>query len=84
MVLLGVVAGSGKDATSPHADFRSGVALIAVDGQRARPYRVGALVDGRWRVRSFSRGTAVLQATDGAMADITLQVPHRGAAVGRP
>jgi len=37
-----------------------GVALIAVEGQRALPYRVGSLVDGRWWVQSVGRRTVTL------------------------
>jgi general secretion pathway protein C len=42
-------------------DGQGGVALIATDGQRAKPYRVGATVDGRWQVQSVSARAAVLQ-----------------------
>jgi general secretion pathway protein C len=41
-------------------DGHTGVALIATDGQKAKPYRVGADVDGRWRVQSVSARTVVL------------------------
>ena len=58
--LVGVVAQSGsssQQARQPHG----GVALIATDGQRARPYAVGAQLDGRWVVHDVTRGTVVLR-----------------------
>lgn len=61
-------------------DGQSGVALIATDGQKPKPYRVGATVDGRWAVESVSARAVVLRPlpsvvhsqTQGAM---TLQLP---------
>jgi general secretion pathway protein C len=41
-------------------DGQTGVALIATDGQKAKPYRVGADIDGRWRVQSVAARTVVL------------------------
>ncbi len=57
--LVGVVAegGSASQARRSH----SGVALIATDGQRAKPYVVGAPVDGRWVVHSVTNRTVVLR-----------------------
>lgn len=54
---------------------RSGVALIAIDGQRPGTYRVGAVVDGRWAVQSVERRTVVLQSADSAGERITLSLP---------
>lgn len=55
--LMGVVA-DGREAQSRRS--HSGVALIATDGQRARPYAVGAQVDGRWVVHSVAKRAVVL------------------------
>jgi len=43
----------------------AGVALIAVDGQRPSPYRVGAVLDGRWRVHAVERRGVVLHPLQG-------------------
>ncbi len=50
VVLLGV-AGASKG---------KGVALLSVDGQPAKPYRVGAEVAGGWRLVEVAGRTAVL------------------------
>jgi hypothetical protein len=58
--LVGVVAQGGtsaQQARQPHG----GVALIATDGQRARPYAVGAQLDGRWVVHDVTRRSVVLR-----------------------
>lgn len=57
--LLGVVADrSGK-----------GVALISVDGQPAKPYRVGSALDGGWTLQQVGTRTATLSpAANGATA----------------
>jgi len=60
---------------------RSGVALIAIDGQRPSPYRVGAEIDGRWTVEAVERRTVVLrplQATGAGAGRITLALPING------
>jgi general secretion pathway protein C len=86
--LLGVVAPAAVGLESGPASS-SGVALIAVDGQRALPYRVGAVLDGRWQVQSVQRRAVVLAATNGANGDTsttqtqTLRVPEPGAVTGR-
>ena len=59
--LLGVVAAAGGG---------SGVALIAVEGQRPQPYRVGAVLDGRWQVRAVQRRSVELVA-HGATQPVT-------------
>lgn len=58
--LVGVVAQGGvaaQQTRQPHG----GVALVAIDGQRARPYAVGAELDGRWVVDEVTRRTVVLR-----------------------
>ena len=87
--LLGVVAPAAT-GSSLAAESSSGVALIAVDGQRALPYRVGAVVDGRWQVQSVQRRAVVLAAIGQATATAdttvttqTLRVPEAGAAASR-
>jgi general secretion pathway protein C len=57
--VLGVVAPTASDSGS-------GVALVSVDGQRPLPYRVGAVLDGRWQVQSVQRRAVVLVAMAGA------------------
>lgn len=63
-VLTGVVAPAGPSGGS-------GVALIAIEGQRPSPYRVGAVLDGRWRVHAVERRSVVLQPVSGAAAGVT-------------
>ncbi len=50
-----------------------GSALIAVDGQPARPYRVGSAVGEGWVLRSVAARQAVLAAEGGAA--VTLELP---------
>jgi general secretion pathway protein C len=64
-VLTGVVAPAATGRSSQGGE-RSGVALIAIEGQRPSPYRVGAVLDGRWRVHSVERRSVVLQPVQGA------------------
>jgi general secretion pathway protein C len=76
-VLTGVVAPAGQAGGS-------GVALIAIEGQRPSPYRVGAVLDGRWRVQAVERRAVVLQPESGdAGATTTLSLPT-AALVGQP
>ena len=63
-VLTGVVAPAGQSGGS-------GVALIAIEGQRPSPYRVGAVLDGRWRVHAVERRSVVLQPVSGGAAGAT-------------
>jgi len=65
--LIGVAA--------PRAGTRGpGVALIAVDGKPARPYRVGALVDGDWHLQTISaRGVSL--GPSGGTAAVQLELP---------
>lgn len=61
--LVGVVAEGGGASSARRS--HGGVALIATDGQRARPYAVGATVDGRWVVHSVTNRTVVLRPMEG-------------------
>ncbi len=63
--LLGVVA----------ARSHRGAALIAVDGKPARPYRVGATIDEGLMLQSVQGRRAVLAATAGGPAVLTLELP---------
>ena len=63
--LLGVVAG-------PHG---AGVALISVDGKPARPYEVGARVDGPLLLKSVASRQATLAGGLDAPAAVTLDLP---------
>lgn len=83
--LVGVVAEGGCASSARRSP--GGVALIATDGQRARPYSVGATVDGRWKVQSVTNFTVVLrpmgvgipagnpQTTENVPGAITLVLP---------
>ncbi len=64
-VLVGVLADSQ----------RGGAALIAVDGKAAKPYRVGATVDGKLVVQSVVGRRAVLSASMEGPAQMTLELP---------
>ena len=64
--LLGVAAENGQGG-------RTGAALISVDGQPAKPVRVGALVEGAWLLRSVTGRRAVLSSSDGSQ--MTLELP---------
>jgi len=63
--LLGVVAGAPG----------GGSALIALDGQPARPYRVGHAVDDGLVLRSVGARQAILAATQEGPAVLTLEMP---------
>lgn len=65
LTLLGVVADS----------FNGGAALISVDGKPARPFAVGALVDGRLQLQSVSGRRAVLATDRNGPAEVTLELP---------
>lgn len=61
-------------------DGQTGVALIATDGQKPKPYRVGATVDGRWAVESVSVRAVVLRPLPSVVhsqtqGPMTLQLP---------
>lgn len=63
--LLGVVA----DTSS------GGAALISVDGKPARPFAVGASVDGRLLLQSVTGRRAALAADRNGPAEVTLELP---------
>ena len=73
-VLSGVVAD----------DSRQGAALIAVDGEPPRPFRVGATVGDGYVLQAVDHRTASLGASrDGAPA-LTLQLPEQPMALPAP
>lgn len=75
MQLLGVVA------DRRHA----GVALIALDGQPARPYRVGSVLEGGYKLISVSLRSAQLSPESGGDVRITLELdPLVTAPAGAP
>lgn len=63
--LIGVIAGR------PYAS----AALISVDGQEAKPVRVGTLVDNEMVLESVSSRQAVLISSTGASQKIILDMP---------
>ncbi len=66
LALVGVVA-NGRNG---------GAALISVDGKPARPFRVGALVEGEWTLQSVAQRRAVLSGRDGSDGEFTLELPN--------
>lgn len=76
--LVGVIAPRAGSAGSAGA----GVALIAVDGQPARPFRVGARVDGRLVLQAVSSRGADIGPAGGppaaTLAAPTLPAPNTG------
>lgn len=65
--LAGVVAGSTPESLA-------GVALIAVDGKPAKPYAVGARIDGDWVVQSVARRSVAI-GPEGGSAAVVLDLP---------
>lgn len=65
MRLLGVVA----DRNS------GGVALISIDGQAAKPYRVGSQIEDGYRLTKVAKRSATLSPAQSAGAAITLELP---------
>ena len=63
--LVGVLAGR----------FRAGAALISVDGQEAKPIRVGTLVNDGVMLLSVTGRRAVLSIGTGTPAKFTLELP---------
>lgn len=63
--LLGVVANRAQ----------SGVALISVDGQPPRPYRVGSTLEGGWKLQKVGARSATLTPTSSDGAALTLELP---------
>ena len=68
-VLAGVVA----DPSS-----KAGAALIAIDGKPAKPFRVGALVDGALVLQSVAPRRAVLAPREGGASALTLEMAKAG------
>ncbi len=66
--LVGVLAGQASG---------SGAALIAVDGKPARPYRVGAALEGGLVLQSLGPRQARLGAAVDGPAVLTLEMPQR-------
>ena len=67
LVLQGVLAGQAQD---------SGAALIALDGQQPKPYRVGAVV-GDWVLLALGPREARLGPRADGPVSVTLEVPVR-------
>ena len=63
--LVGVLADSAS----------GGAALISVDGKPAKPYRVGAAVDGNLRLLSVNGRRALLAESTQGAAQVTLDMP---------
>jgi len=72
--LLGVVASAGSS--------RQGAALIAVDDQPARPYRVGATLEGGLVLQSVGRTTVRLGPSLSGPGTVELAVPALPTAKG--
>lgn len=71
--LLGVVANRAQ----------VGVALIAVDGQPPRPYRVGSVLQGGWTLQKVGSRSATLASGDSGVAAVTIELAALpGAATG--
>ena len=66
-VLFGIAATAGGQ----------GVALIALDGKPARPYRVGSLVADDLMLKSISKTGVVLAASLTSPEGVTLELPER-------
>lgn len=64
-VLIGVVADTAH----------GGAALIAVDGKPAKPFSVGATVDGRLVLQSVTGRRAVLGSAMDGPAEVALELP---------
>lgn len=65
MRLVGVVAGRAS----------GGVALISIDGQAAKPYRVGSQIDDGYRLTKVAKRSATLSPVQSAGAAFTLELP---------
>lgn len=70
--LLGVLAPVARDAA--HSPSEVGVALIAVDGKPARPYRIGAALDDGLVLQSVERRSASI-GPPGAAPSTVLELP---------
>jgi len=65
--LLGVIAQGGAGSR--------GSALISVDGQPAKPYRVGDKVNDEWVLHSVKARAAYLSSSPAVPASVTLELP---------
>ncbi len=65
LVLSGVVAGQGTQ----------GAAVISINGQVAKPVRVGQAVNADWRLASVTAREAVLVSPQGARMTLSLPAP---------
>ena len=65
LVLSGVVAGQGAQ----------GAAVISINGQAAKPVRVGQAVNADWRLASVTAREAVLLSPQGARMTLSLPAP---------
>ena len=75
MRLLGIVAGRSN----------GGVALISIDGQVARPYRVGSQIDDSYKLSKVEKRSATLTPMQAQGADFRLELPASAAdAAPRP
>ncbi len=68
--LIGVVANRAH----------TGVALISVDGQTPRPYRVGSVLEGGWKLQKVDTRSATLTTAESAAAPVTIELAPRTAA----
>ncbi len=71
-VLTGVVVGNSA---------RQGIALVAVDGKPARPYRIGGQLSEGVLLQSVESRQAVLASAKDAPAGATLELPKQASAV---
>jgi general secretion pathway protein C len=93
--LFGSAAAASSVAVAPEASSRfhlvgvaapladapqgGGIALVSIDGKPARPFRVGARVEGDLLLRSVARRSATFGPASGETA-FTLELPPRAAA----
>ena len=68
-LLQGVLAGTASGG---------GAALIAIDNQPARPFRLGATVTDGLVVKSLGRRQVRLGPSEGTEGAVTLEVPEKG------
>ena len=74
MRLLGVVAGRKS----------GGVALISIEGELPRPYRVGSLIDDSYKLTRVAARSATLSPTQTDGRPFTLELPLASAVPGMP
>ncbi len=79
--VLGAVPQTAQSPAAPvAANAPDGAALIAVNGQPPRPYRVGALLEGGLVLQSVTRRGARLGASFDGPATVELSLPATPAA----